>query len=245
MLLLDVRCNNKTANIFPLPTLAFNEGSINGTIEVLLDIAGRLELTDDVVKSKVILLKGDLLIIRNARRAIYWRQDELLPLPRFDWLEPVAGLFHLQINVLSVFFDKFWGNASSIVDLDHYNGILKRKYISKTAKTKYFHHSDEFLRFVIEALIVTLYMHHTKCQTINAFKDWLGKSNWPTLIKAIESQYLGVWKIHIICDEASVTSKQFAATALVKKKEKWINNGKQPPQPNWTAIEKQLLLEFN
>lgn len=95
------------ADILPFPTLAFNKKSINGTKEVLLDIISNLELTDNVIKSKVILLKGDLLTIRNARCAIYQRQDMLLPLLRFDWLELVAGLFHLQINVLSVFFDKF------------------------------------------------------------------------------------------------------------------------------------------
>lgn len=103
----NVQYNHKTADIFPLLTHAFNEESINGTIEVLLDISGPLELTDDVVKSKVILLKRNLLTIKNARRAIYRWQDELLPLLRFHWLKQVAGLFHLQMNILSVVFDKF------------------------------------------------------------------------------------------------------------------------------------------
>lgn len=50
-------------------------------------------------------------------------------------------------------------------------------------------------------------MYHTKCQAIDMFKDWLSKSDWPTLIEVVEFQYLGVWKIHIIRDEASVISK--------------------------------------
>lgn len=241
----NVKCKNETADILPLPTLAFNEGSISGTIEVLRNIAERLELTDEVVKSKVILLKGDLLTIRNSRRAIYRWQDELLPLPRFHWLEPVAGLFHLQINVLFLLFGKFWGVAGSIVGLDHYNGKLKRKYIAKAAQTKYFHHSDDFFRTVIEALVVSLCMHTAGRQTIHAFQDWVGKSDWPTLISTVESQHLGIFKVHSIRAKASIRSRKDAAVALLEKKQVWVDRGEQQPEPKWNAIEKELLLDFS
>lgn len=168
---------NEASNIQLLPTLPYNEGSISGTIEVLFNIAKRLELTDDIVKNKIIILKEDLMIVKNCRRAIYWRQDELRPMPRFHWIEPIAGLFHLQINMLSLFFDKFWGMAGSIVGLERFSGILKCKHINQAALTKNFHHLDDFFRTVIEALIVTLCIHVTGCQTIDTFQSWLGSSN--------------------------------------------------------------------
>ncbi len=61
--LLNIRCRNEVAEILPLPTLPYNEGSIAGTIEILREIAERLRLSDEIVRDKVILLKGDFLII--------------------------------------------------------------------------------------------------------------------------------------------------------------------------------------
>lgn len=91
----DIKCRPDTADVLPLPTLANNEATISGTIDIVQELAERLELTDEVVRDKLILLKGDLMTIRNYRRAIFRRQTELLPLNRYSWLEPVAGLFHL------------------------------------------------------------------------------------------------------------------------------------------------------
>ena len=241
----DIKCKNEASNILPLPTLPYNEGNISETIEVLRDIAKRLELTDDVVKDKIILLKGDLMTVRNCRRAIYRWQDELRPTARFHWIEPVAGLFHLQINVLALFFDKFWGTTGNIVGLDRFNGILKRKHITRAALTKNFHHSDDFFRTVIEALVVCLCMHVAGCQTIDQFQDWIGSSDWPTLIAKVESEYFGIFKVHTIRTGASRRTKNAVAIALAERKEEWANTIPLPSEPNWIATEKQLLSEFS
>lgn len=103
----DIRCSLEKANILPLPTLAFNKGTISGSIDIIGELAERLELTNEVVREKIILIKGDLMTVQNCRRAIYRQQDELQPLDKFDWLEPMAGLFHLQMNLLSMLFGKF------------------------------------------------------------------------------------------------------------------------------------------
>ena len=78
-LLPHIKCRPDTANVFPLPTLASNEATISGTIDIVQELAERLELTDEVVRDKLILLKGDLMTIRNCRRAIFRRQAELPP----------------------------------------------------------------------------------------------------------------------------------------------------------------------
>lgn len=59
----DVRCKLEPADILPLPTFAFNEGTIAGTIDIFEEIAKRLELTDEVVRDKLIILKGDLMTV--------------------------------------------------------------------------------------------------------------------------------------------------------------------------------------
>lgn len=100
----DVKCKDESADILPFSTFAFNEGTITGTIEIIRGHVERLRLSDEVVRNKIILLKRDLMTISNCRRAIYWRQDELLPSARFHWLEPVAGLFHLQMNMIAMLF---------------------------------------------------------------------------------------------------------------------------------------------
>lgn len=67
----DVKCNNEIAYILLLLTLAFNEESISEINEVLFYIARHFELTNNMVKSKMILLKRNLLTVRNTRRTIY------------------------------------------------------------------------------------------------------------------------------------------------------------------------------
>lgn len=51
------------ANIFSLPTLVFNERNIAKIIDVLYDITKYLKLTNKVIKSKMIFLKKDIIII--------------------------------------------------------------------------------------------------------------------------------------------------------------------------------------
>ncbi len=91
----DIRCRLKKADILPLPSFAMNESTITRSIDIVQELAERLELLDEVIRDKLILLKGDLMTVRNCRHAIDRWQEEILPLDRFHWLEPVAGLFYL------------------------------------------------------------------------------------------------------------------------------------------------------
>lgn len=242
----NIRCRNEAADILPLPTLPFNEESIAGTIDILREIAKRLGLSEEVVRDKIILLKGDLLTVRNCRRAIYRRQGEQLPSSRFHWLElPVAGLFHLQINFLSMLFDRFWGVAGDIVSLNHYAGILKRKYVTKAADNNHFYHSDDFLRTVMEALVITLCMQAAGCSTIESFHAWIEKSDRPSLIGNVEQSCLGVTRVRSIQDKAFTRTNAAVAAALRAKKEQWANLEDQSTEPNWVKIEKDLLSEIS
>ena len=52
------------------------------------------------------MIRGDLLTVKNAQNFIFRQQTKLFSLERFDWLEPIVGLFHLQMNLLSILFNK-------------------------------------------------------------------------------------------------------------------------------------------
>ncbi len=54
-----------------LPTLAFNEGTIMGTIDVLQTFAKQLDFSEEMVCNKVIMMRDDLLTIRNVTQTIF------------------------------------------------------------------------------------------------------------------------------------------------------------------------------
>ena len=62
--LADIRCSLEKADILSLPTLAYNEGTISGTIDIIRELTERLELIDEVVRDKSIFIKGDLMTVR-------------------------------------------------------------------------------------------------------------------------------------------------------------------------------------
>ena len=222
-LLPNIRCRNEVADILPLSTLPYNKGSIVGTIKILQEIAERLRLSDKIVRDKVILLKGDLLTVRNCRHAIYWRQGMDQPSLRFHWLEPVAGLYHMQMNFLSMLFNWFWSVAGDIVSLNRYAGILKRKYIKKDADNSHFHHSNNFLQIVIKVLVIALCIYLVKYLTIDSFHIWIERSDWPSFIENVEESCLGITKVRSIQDRAFTCTNATVAAALRAKKEEYAN----------------------
>lgn len=75
-------------------------------------------------------------------------------------------------------------------------------------------------------------MHIASCQINDKFQGWLGTSNWPNFIAKVETKYLGIFKVHLICIEVSKWTKIDVANALAEKKAKWANIIPSPPKPN-------------
>lgn len=90
-----MRCQTEKANIFPLPTLAYDEFTISGTLDILPKLTQVLGLSEEIVRSKIIILKSNLLTIKIAMQTIYRKQDEPTSLHGLDWLKPIIRLFHL------------------------------------------------------------------------------------------------------------------------------------------------------
>lgn len=82
----------------------------------------------------------------------------------------MAGLFHLQMNLLSILIRKFWAIAGDLVSLNWYSGILKRKHISKKPDNNHFQQMDDFFRVIIETMVIALCMHGARSSTIGKFQ---------------------------------------------------------------------------
>ncbi len=115
-------------------------------------------------------------------------------------------------------FDKFWGVAGDVVSLNHYSDILKRKRICKKLDNNNFHYTDKFFRIVIEAMVVTLCMHVVRYSTIDELQTWIGRSDWPALISKVEHNYLGIFTVQHIRDEASTKTTTTVVSMLNTKK---------------------------
>lgn len=55
----------------------FNKNTIIGTINVLQTIAMQLDLTDEIISNKIVIMKRDLFIVQNTQRSIFRLQDKL------------------------------------------------------------------------------------------------------------------------------------------------------------------------
>ena len=99
---------------------------------------------------------------------------------RFDWVEPIAGLFHLQMNVLKMLLHVFEGEAAGeSFGVRRFATMLRRQGVTKDVKD--FHACDDFFRTLAEGYVVAMYMHTIGFpagqfnQLDRHFKD----SDWP------------------------------------------------------------------
>ncbi len=91
----EVQCRIEKADIIPLSTLLLDKASIAGCIDILKKYLKRLGIEDVAILNKLLIFKNDFLTVCNITRAIYRRQEELRLIERFQFIEPIAGLFHL------------------------------------------------------------------------------------------------------------------------------------------------------
>ncbi len=98
-----MQCIKEKTDILPLPTLPYDKSEINETFDILRELIQCLDLDDYVFEDKIVMVKGDWLTVRNITRVIYQKQEEPEILYTLGWIELIAGLFHLQMNILKLF----------------------------------------------------------------------------------------------------------------------------------------------
>lgn len=235
-----MQCAVQKADIIPLPTLLYNEASISATIEIIRELAERLRLNLGRLWGKKIMFKGDLLTIRNIMGAIYRKQEEPTYMDSFAWIEPIAGVFYLQMTLLKMLLITFWGESSDVYLLQRFSTTLPgRNSVTKDAKD--FHSCDDFFRTIIYSTIIALFMHESGCQTIKAFETWLCKNNWPQLIKSIAEKHLTLTNVYSLRDAGKDQVAADVEITLVAKKDEWrIKKKKGDRQPNWVNRRVEL-----
>lgn len=214
------RSRKERADLLPLPTLAIDEASIAGTIDIMRTYAQTLGLEDVAVQDKCIMFKGDYLTVRNMRRAIYRRQREPHPIHSFQFAEPIAGLFHLQMNLLRLLLNALWGQKEDRISLARFKMGLGRQNATRDAKN--FHASDDFFRTVIKAFVIALCMHGAKCADLRSFKKWLSENDWPNVIEEVEAAHLGAFKSAEADAAASEALHDEVSAAIAQEKSDWL-----------------------
>lgn len=213
----NIKCKDKSINIFSLLNFTFNKKTIIGTIKIICKFIECLKFLDKITKNKIILLKKNLTIIRNYRCAIYRCQDKFLPSAKFYWFEPIARLFYLQMNIITILFGQSWNIIRNIIFLNCFSGILKQRHIKKLLNNNSFYYFDNFFYIVVKALVIALFMYAVSCQIIDSLQAWINKLDWPLLIHNIKQDFFGVFKVYIIWSATpSYTNTDVAATFMAK-----------------------------
>ena len=132
-----------------------------------------------VTEGSVVMFHGDYLTVRNMTRAMMHRAIEPDPVMQFQWVEPVAGLLHLQMNVLKMLLHTFEGGPTEPSSLKRHQIRLRYKGVHKEVRD--FHACDDF-RLVAEGHIIGLFMHQQKLQGIKNLNLMLESMDWPKAI---------------------------------------------------------------
>ncbi len=124
MPLKEIQYIKEKADILPLPTLPYDKSEISETIDILRELIQRLSLDNYVFEDKIVMVKRDWLTVRNITRAIYQKAEEPEILYTLGWIEPIAGLFYLQMNILKLFTFTFWGESNDECFFSHFSIAL-------------------------------------------------------------------------------------------------------------------------
>ncbi len=103
MPLKEIQCIKEKADILLLPTLPYNESEICETIDILRELIQYLSLDNYIFEDEIVMVKRDWLTVQNITQAIYQKAEEPEILYMLGWIELIAGLFHLKINILKLF----------------------------------------------------------------------------------------------------------------------------------------------
>ena len=128
-----------------------------------------------MVRFKKILFRGDFLTFRDITRAIYRCRVELNLLNQLEFIEPVSGLFHVQMSILKLLLNAMRGSEGDKISLTRFQVFLKRKGAEKN--TKDFHTCNDFFQIVVTAFVVTLCMHHSSYTWRSDFSRWLSRND--------------------------------------------------------------------
>jgi hypothetical protein len=253
--LAHIRVKQNRARILTFQTLDMDEESISGTIDILKALMQELGIDSEDVLDRKVMLHGDYLTVRNVTRAMFRRSVEPEPLMRFGWVEPITGLFHLQMNVLKLLFGVFEGDAVDQGSLKRFSTILRRKDVSKEIKD--FHGCDDFFRMVVEAYIIAYYQHHAGVSATQELKVHLERKDWPAQIALAVRSGIDPFRVSRVRTQARVSIDSAVQARMEEEHTKWevlkaqrrlqLQSGQSVPKlprTDWKKIQSTLTTEL-
>lgn len=148
---------------------------------------------------------------------MYQKQDKLDEIFKFFRLEPIAGLFYLQMNLLRLFYTTFWGKSKNHYLIQQFLNVLARKKVSM--KIKDFYTCNDFFRTIVQAHIIALCIHYQGLTKINDLQTLLSGVNWPGMIAQIKKQYLSFEKVQNLYNRREIDIFMDMATNLNARKQ--------------------------
>lgn len=132
--------SSEKTEFFPLPALAQEEASVQGTIKVVTKLFKHaLQIAEELIDTELRLLVGDWLSIRNLRLMKEEVSYELTPFARMGWVQEVSMPFHFQLNAMYMIFRTHLGHPGDGGDpssLEHHRKLLRRSKLD-TKKPEY------------------------------------------------------------------------------------------------------------
>jgi hypothetical protein len=135
---------------------------------------------------------------RKAKR----RQTECSPEKQLDWIEPAAGLFHIQLAVLVLLYRTHLGEDSDIASLNRWMKELRRVraklWNPHRQLVKDFHRSQDFFNIVLDGHILAYIAHYRGCKDSAALKKNLQDSpgDISEMIRSLSKQFTQWHKVH-------------------------------------------------
>jgi hypothetical protein len=114
---------------------------------------------------------------------------------KLGYIEPVAGLFHLQMNVLTMIFRSHWGRVEDVTSLARWHKFLNRSsniYDSKKHKkgrVKDFRACSQLFSAVLEAHILAVVGTQLRVSSVHALCKALEEKNWHNTIRKLKKKY--------------------------------------------------------
>jgi len=195
--LVHMRADKNCTDYITFPTIDKNRVSINGTIAILKQIINILSWNYTDVMDSGLWICDDRFTVCNIAWALYCWQEHQERTHNFSFTEPIAGLFHLQMNVPKMIMYAFDGAARNPWSLRQFAELFCHKTAEKDDED--FHKSNEFFNHVLDVHILACLMNKIKATTVAELHQWLCQRKWPNDMAKLSMEYSNPYIVHTWC----------------------------------------------
>ncbi|KAF9942261.1 hypothetical protein BGZ65_006496 [Modicella reniformis] len=215
---INVLETNKT-RVYSLPAMHIDQATVEGNLQILETITGgTLKLPETWFNGrKRVIVSGDLLVAAWVRAAKEMRWDDVTAHRRLEWAEPVAQLFHLQMNLGAMIFRHHYGCVATPGTLAYNASMLGRKRVSFDKPD--FRATDELLRHTFDALALVAWQEVLGADDLDKFPDKYSKrtlyERTEAAVETLMERYMNPKNAHELNSESSRNAGLFLRDMLI------------------------------